>query len=139
MSNIRIRVGIALIVGAFIANALGAVWYMVFQQPWMTASGVTMEQAQASSAVLVFLVPLAAWLIASCAMMMLFALVTDRSLMGRVRVAGLVWLAGTLSATILSVYFGGRGANLLWIDGGYLLIGLMTIAIAQGLILKTRA
>ncbi len=129
---------IAIIAAAFLANALGAVWYMVFQQPWMTASGVTMEQAQASSPVLIFLVPLAAWLIASAALMALVSLQSRRSLAAHVQTAGLVWLAGCLNATILSVYFGGRGAALLWIDGGYLLAGLMIIAVVQALIVKAK-
>lgn len=130
---------IAVVAAAFLANALGAVWYMVFQQPWMAASGVTMEQAQASSPIMIFLVPLVAWLVASASLMVLFARQSQQSVVANVQTVGLVWLAGTLSATILSVYFGGRGAALLWIDGGYLLAGLIVIAVLQALIGKKTA
>ncbi len=127
---------IAVVVGAFVANLLGAVWYMVLQAPWMAASGVTMEQASATPAYLVFLLPLCAWLVAGLVLNFLFDRLADTSLRSLLTCSVMVWLGGAMVSVVLSTFFGGRGAGLVWIDGGYILVGLVIAALSQGLIVR---
>jgi hypothetical protein len=127
---------IAIVAGAVLANILGAVWYMTFQSPWMAAAGVSMEQASATPSPLVYLMPLLVWIVAGTGLTFLFDRLRDQSFGALLSATGLVWLSGAMTAVLLSTFFGMRGFNLLWIDGGYILLAMALLACCQSLIAR---
>lgn len=129
---------IAVVLGAVLSNVLGAVWYMALQSPWMAAAGVTLEQTSATGTPLIYLAPLMSWLLAGAGLGLLFDRLKDQSLATGLVATLLVWLCGAMTAIWLSTFFGMRGLDLLWIDGGYVLAGLVIIAICQSVIVRRR-
>lgn len=125
---------VSILLGAFSANLLGVFWYMALAKPWQAASKVSQADIEGTPGFLMFLYPFAAWIIASIGFALMVNLTGLTELTELIQLAVFAWIAGVFPATMLAVFFGVRGWNLLWIDGGYVLAGLVIIGAVQALL-----
>ena len=126
---------ISTLVGSALAYGLGALWYMVLSKPWMKAAKITEEEVAGTSS-LPYLMALLVWVVTSAILNFRIypGLVEGSTFISVFRVTVGLWLCFGLLSTVLSTYFGNRGRNLIWIDGGYTLIGGLVIGAAHYLI-----
>ena len=122
------RIAIASVVSGLVAMAFGALWYGLFSAQWQAAAGVTQDDMNNMGA-LMYAIPVIAWIVGAAAMNMLFLQLKDTSLAALIRATVMMWLSGAVIATVLSTVFGGRGADLYWIDGLHLLIAMIIMAV----------
>lgn len=123
---------LSIAVGTVLAFMLGWVWYgMLFQSQWLAAVGLTMDDTGSEMQIGAMLVPLIAWLIAAGCFHSIAHMANVSALQGNVKLAVLCWLGFSAPATLFSTYFGMRGSDLYWIDGLYLLCGVLLIALAR--------
>lgn len=125
---------LAVIVGALIYFALGALWYspMLFARPWQRAIGWDPERTPPQMQVATYLVPLVAYLVMAIAVGMIAA-ATGTDELGEGVILGLVVGVGlSLTHSLVSTTF---DPNLkqpwTWflITGAYNVVGLMVVAI----------
>lgn len=127
---------LAIVVATIASMALGAAWYMVLANPWMTALNKTREQIMASSGgnVMPFVIAALMQLVMAYSL----ALFTPR-LMGATTVAnGLIvgfhlWLGFVITSMIINHRYQGAKWSLTLIDGGYLLGVLLVQGVVIGL------
>ena len=126
---------LSILLGAGLAYGIGVPWYMILSKPWMAAARVS-EQEVNSTSPLPYILAILAWLVAATILNLHIypALVGEANLIYTLRVTVGLWICFGLLSTVLSTGFGRRGFNLLWIDGGYTLIGGMLIALMYHLI-----
>ena len=124
---------LSIILGGVLAYGLGVPWYMALSRPWMAAAGLKDSDMQGSSQGLLYASAFAAWLVSSAVLnLAVFPLLAAEAGLGRI--LGLtvsLWLAFAMLSTLLSTMFGMRGRALLWIDGGYTLLGSLLIALVH--------
>lgn len=123
---------VAIIVGGLGAFAIGVPWYMILAKPWMTAAGISDEQASNASP-MIYLITLAMWIVSSF-FLQHYLMKDVISLIDAIRPAVAAWAAMGALSTVLSTLYGMRGRNLLWIDAGYTLAGAIVIAIIHTLL-----
>ena len=126
---------VSIFVGGFLAYGVGIPWYMILSKPWMAAARVTNEDVNQTSP-MPYLMALLAWLVAAAVLNLHIypELVGDKGVIHALRVTVGLWLCFGLLSTVLSTFFGRRGLNLIWIDGGYTLLGGLVLALCYSLI-----
>lgn len=120
---------------AFVAAyAVGAIWYspLLFGRAWQTAIGLSMEdlgspsRAMAVSAVM--------WLIASFCFGLLSQWTGAESIGALIGLGALLWIGFAMLPICMGTIFGARALSLIWIDGGYILVGFIVFALVFGLL-----
>ena len=114
---------IAVLVAGVAAFAVGAIWYMTLGARWMAAAGVTAEEAEGAGPV-PYLVSFAMALLVAGALRAAFA---AAGITGPAEGLGAGLLAGLCVAApwiVNNVMFSNRSRQLIWMDGGYPVIGM---------------
>ncbi len=121
---------ISIIAGGFLANLLGMLWYgPLFMNQWLAALGTSAEEIGEPD-ITYMIVPLAGWLVTAAVMNALYNLLARRDWSFVLRATLYAWVAGGLLANIFVNFFDKRrGFDLVWIDAGYILAGLLIIAV----------
>lgn len=125
---------LAVIVGAAIYFALGAVWFMpaVLGRPWMRAIGIDPDQPQTAPGVTFYVAPLIFYLIGAIATGMLAA-ATNSDEVGEGIILGLVVGIGyaLMITAVDAVFDPNKPKPWVWfaISGAYHLIGLVIVAV----------
>ena len=123
---------ISIAVGTFLAFMLGWLWYgVLFQSQWMSAAGLSPTDVGSDMEIGGMLVPLLAWLVTAGCFHCIAHMANVSALAGNVKLAVLCWLGFALPAVIFSTYFQMLGGALYWIDGIYLLLGALLIALSR--------
>ena len=122
---------LSILVGGLLAYGVGVPWYMGLSKPWMAAAKMTDADVNGSSPV-PYIAAVVAWLLTATVLNLhlLPELVEGRGLIATLRAIVGLWICFGLLSTVLSTMFGNRGKALLWIDGGYTLIGGLIIGLA---------
>ena len=121
---------VSILVGGLLAYGIGVPWYMLLSKPWMAAARVSEEDVNGTSP-LPYIAAVIAWLVAAFILNMHLypELVEGRGLVYTLRATVGLWICFGLLSTVLSTMFGRRGYALLWIDGGYTLLGGLVIGL----------
>ena len=127
---------LSILLAALASFALGAAWYMMLAQPWMTASGVAMGadgKPRNSDAPLPYLVSFVAMLIVAATMRYGFGLAGIDSaaggFFGGVAI-GALFIAPWIT---LNTGYANRPWSLAVIDGGYATLGCAAMGLVLGL------
>lgn len=123
---------LSIVLGGVLAYGIGVPWYMLLSKPWMAAAKMT-EADVANTSPMPYIAAVVAWLVAATVLNgHIFPLLgEDVGLVKLLRFTVGLWISFGLLSTVLSTMFGNRGRNLLWIDGGYTLIGGLIIAVVH--------
>lgn len=123
---------INVIVAAAAAWAFGAIWYGALGRQWMEASGLKPEDINRKDPV-PFVVSFIGALLVAGMMRHIFASSGITSIGGGI-VAGLgMGLFLVLPWMVNNVLYAGRDRRLIWIDGGYPVIGMTLIGLVLNL------
>jgi len=118
---------IAVLVCAVIWWLVGAVWYspVLFGSAWMQATGMTMEMASRMSPLLVYAMPLVAYLIA-CYVLAHAVVYAKAGTAGTGAMVGFWnWLGFIGAIMFVTVGFQNKPMTLWLIDAGYDLVGML--------------
>ena len=126
---------VSVLVGGVAAYALGVAWYMVLANPWMKAARVTPADigggsGRGSNMALTYGLTFLMWLGASFVLQGHLLPMAEAAGTNPFRAVVGMWLAFALLSTVLSTLYGLRGRNLIWIDAGYVLCGVLLITAA---------
>jgi hypothetical protein len=130
----------AVLLAAIAGFLVGGVWYRVFAQPWMAATGITREQIQAHHGDWTHWLPFAYAFAAMLVMALAFAGMLGHFGSGQVNVrngiisAVVIWLGFVLPVMLVNNSFAMRSPRLLLIDGGYWLVVLALMGAIIGAI-----
>ena len=130
----------AVLLAAIAGFVVGGVWYRVFAQPWMAATGITREQIQAHHGDWTHWLPFAYAFAAMLVMAWVLAGLLGHFGSGRVNVrngiisAAFCWLGFVMPVMLVNNSFAMRSPRLLLIDGGYWLVVLALMGATIGAI-----
>ena len=121
----------AVLVGAIIYMALGALWYSpaLFGKSWMLLVGKTEEDVKQGPSPLVYLYAFGCALLMAYALARVFVYVGVGSLLQGVLVAILLWLGFTAATTLPNFLFEDRPLKLFSIESTYPLAAMMVMAV----------
>ena len=127
----------AVIVGALVYYAGGALWYspVLFARPWMAAVGFTEEKMTEAkkNAWKSYLTALVSAFLISFGMARLMSYMNVYSLMGGLQTGFWSWLIFVMTTLATNSSFAGRSLKLYLIDGFYHFYGFMVIGIILGI------
>ena len=127
----------AVIVGALVYYAGGALWYspVLFGKSWMAAVGLTEEKFEQAkkNAWKSYLTALISALLISFGMARLMGYMEVYSLMGGLQTGFWSWLIFVMTTSATNSSFAGRPLQLYFIDGFYNFYGFMVIGIILGI------
>lgn len=121
----------AVLVGAVIYMALGALWYSpaLFGKSWMQLVGKTEEDLKQGPDPLVYLYAFGCSLLMAYALARVFVYVGVGSLLQGVLVAILMWLGFSAATTMPNFLFEGRPLKLFSIETTYPLVAMILMAV----------
>lgn len=111
------------------AWAFGAVWYMALSKPWMAANGLTEDRIRASASPLPYIVSLVMSIVVAGMTRHILASAGITTLGGGFMVGAGLGLFVALPWMVNNVLFSFRDKSLIWIDGGYPVIGCTIIGV----------
>jgi hypothetical protein len=120
---------LSVIVAGAAAWVLGAVWYMALSKPWMAANGLTEDRIKASASPLPYVVSLAMSILVAGMTRHILASAGITTLGGGLMVGAGLGLFVALPWMVNNVLFSFRDKSLIWIDGGYPVIGCTIIGV----------
>jgi len=127
---------LAVIVAAFVYFGLGAVWYSaLFGKQWTAAVELTEQKMEAAkkNMWIPFVTTFIGILIISYGLARLGGYMHLSSLTGYLQLSFWSWLCFVLTTMAINNTFAQRSVKLMWIDGGYHLIGFMLTGVLLGL------
>ncbi|MGI3187396.1 DUF1761 domain-containing protein [Nioella aestuarii] len=120
---------LSVLVAGAAAWMFGAVWYMVLSKPWMAANGLTEDKVKASASPLPYVVSFVMAVLVAGMTRHILASSGITTLGGGVMVGAGLGLFVALPWVVNNVLFSFRDKSLIWIDGGYPVIGCTIIAV----------
>lgn len=111
------------------AWVFGAVWYMALSKPWMAANGLTEDQIKASASPLPYVVSLVMAVVVAGMTRHILASAGITTVGGGLMVGAGLGLFVALPWMVNNVLFSFRDKSLIWIDGGYPVIGCTIIGV----------
>lgn len=111
------------------AWVFGAVWYMALSKPWMAANGLTEDQIKASASPLPYIVSLLMSVLVAGMTRHILASSGITTVGGGLMVGAGLGLFVALPWMVNNVLFSFRDKSLIWIDGGYPVIGCTIIGV----------
>jgi hypothetical protein len=120
---------LSVIVAGAAAWVFGAVWYMALSKPWMAANGLTEDRIKASASPLPYVVSLAMSILVAGMTRHILASAGITTLGGGLMVGAGLGLFVALPWMVNNVLFSFRDKSLIWIDGGYPVIGCTIIGV----------
>lgn len=121
------------VVNVLVAGAaawvFGAVWYMAMSKPWMAANGLTEDRIRASASPLPYIVSLVMSVVVAGMTRHILASAGITTLGGGFMVGAGLGLFVALPWMVNNVLFSFRDKSLIWIDGGYPVIGCTIIGV----------
>ncbi len=123
---------LSVIVAGAAAWIFGAIWYMALAQPWMEANGLTEDQIDRGNPVPYVVSLIMAMLVAGMTRHIMVMSGTD-GVGGGLMVGAGLGLFVALPWIVNNVLYSLRGKSLIWIDGGYPVLGCTIIGIVLGL------
>lgn len=121
------------VVNVLVAGAaawvFGAVWYMALSKPWMAANGLTEDRIRASASPLPYIVSLVMSIVVAGMTRHILASAGITTLGGGFMVGAGLGLFVALPWMVNNVLFSFRDKSLIWIDGGYPVIGCTIIGV----------
>ena len=120
---------LSVLVAGAAAWVFGAVWYMALSKPWMAANGLTEDQVKASASPLPYVVSLLMSVVVAGMTRHILASAGITTLGGGLMVGAGLGLFVALPWMVNNVLFSFRDKSLIWIDGGYPVIGCTIIAV----------
>jgi hypothetical protein len=121
------------VVNVLVAGAaawvFGAVWYMALSKPWMAANGLTEDRIRASASPLPYIVSLVMSVVVAGMTRHILASAGITTLGGGFMVGAGLGLFVALPWMVNNVLFSFRDKSLIWIDGGYPVIGCTIIGV----------
>jgi len=133
---------LAIVVAAFLAWLVGALWYMTFSKHWIAAQGETLDtfrqKRAAAAGTAAGLAPFILAFVAELVMAWVLAGVLGHLGPGQVTIrngiisALFLWTGFVVTTMVVNNAFAGRKAMLSVIDGGHWLLVLVTMGIVIG-------
>ena len=120
---------LSVIVAGAAAWVFGAVWYMALSKPWMAANGLTEDRIKASASPLPYVVSLVMAILVAGMTRHILASAGITTLGGGLMVGAGLGLFVALPWMVNNVLFSFRDKSLIWIDGGYPVIGCTIIGV----------
>lgn len=120
---------LSVIVAGAAAWVFGAVWYMALSKPWMAANGLTEDRIKASASPLPYVVSLLMSILVAGMTRHILASAGITTLGGGLMVGAGLGLFVALPWMVNNVLFSFRDKSLIWIDGGYPVIGCTIIGV----------
>lgn len=111
------------------AWVFGAVWYMALSKPWMAANGLTENQIKGSASPLPYVVSLVMSVVVAGMTRHILVSAGITTLGGGFMVGAGLGLFVALPWMVNNVLFSFRDKSLIWIDGGYPVIGCIIIGV----------
>lgn len=120
---------LSVIVAGAAAWVFGAVWYMALSKPWMAANGLTEDDIKASASPLPYAVSLVMSIVVAGMTRHILGSAGITTVGGGFMVGGGLGLFIALPWVVNNILFSFRSRSLLWIDGGYPVIGCTIIGV----------
>lgn len=123
---------LGVVVGVVVAWIIGAGWYMVLANQWMTAIGKTRDQINGKDPtpyIIGFICQIVMALVIASIMPGLFG---ARTPVNGLMTGGLMWLGFVITSMTLNHRYEGAPWSRTFIDGGYLLVALLVQGLAIG-------
>lgn len=111
------------------AWVFGAVWYMALSKPWMAANGLTEDQIKASASPLPYVVSLVMSVVVAGMTRHILTSAGISTVGGGLMVGAGLGLFVALPWMVNNILFSFRDKSLIWIDGGYPVIGCTIIGV----------
>ena len=133
MNGIR-HYPLAIIVATLCYFGLGAVWFTIFRDAWLTGVGRTMEQLQTSgvSPALVYGVALLLTLAQALFLSWLIQVTGTQTAARGIQLAIILWFCVVFTTWATEYAFEARGVKILAINTGYCLIGMVLMGAVLG-------
>lgn len=115
------------LIGAVVSMVLGMGWYGVFSKPWMKATGVVPkgQKPGVENMWAQVLSSFASYLLMAFAVGMLVLSIGVASVQDLLVFSVVAWAGYMIPNILAGIVWEGKGKDLLWINGGFMLVALI--------------